>query len=72
MLGDSVVVVGVSLKRAGGGVRDSRLRREILVPVVAGCGVVANGLGLTTGASDGWGGGVARRRSSLSTYVPIL
>lgn len=66
------MVVGVSLKSAGGGGLVSRLRIEILVPIVAGCGVVARGLGLRTGASDGWGGGVARSRSSLSTYVPVL
>lgn len=53
MLGDSVVVVGVSLKRAGGGVRLSKLRRDTLLPVVAGCGVVAKGLGFITGASEG-------------------
>lgn len=53
MLGDRVVVVGVSLKRAGGGARASKLRSETRVPAVAGCGVVANGLGLTMGASEG-------------------
>lgn len=50
--------------------RTSRLARESLVPAVAGCGVVARGFGLMAGASDGCGGGVARRRSSFRTYVP--
>jgi len=35
-------------------------------------GVVANGFGLIIGASDGWGGGVARCRSSLRMYVPSV
>lgn len=30
-----------------------RVSRESFVPDVAGCGVVASGLGLTTGASEG-------------------
>lgn len=47
--------------------RMSRLARHSLVPLVAGWGVVARGLGLTAGASEGCGGGVARRRSSLRT-----
>ncbi len=41
------------------------------MPAVAGWGVVASGFGLTMGASEGWGGGVARSKSSLRTYVPI-
>jgi hypothetical protein len=44
---------------------DSRL------PMVAGWGFVASGFGLTTGASDGCGGGVARWRSSFRTYRPV-
>jgi hypothetical protein len=32
---------------------------ESLTPAVGGVGVVASGLGLITGASEGWGGGVA-------------
>lgn len=47
--------------------RTSRLARHNLVPLVAGWGFVARGLGLTAGASEGCGGGVARRRSSLRT-----
>lgn len=41
------------LKVKGGMVRESIERRESCVPAVAACGVVANGLGLTTGASEG-------------------
>lgn len=36
------------------------LMRETCVPAVAGCGFVARGFGLTIGASEGCGGGVAR------------
>lgn len=44
--------------------------KDILVPDVAACGVVARGLGFIIGASEGWGGGVARCKSSLRRYVP--
>ena len=50
--------------------RTSRLIKDSLVPAVAGWGLVAKGFGFTTGASEGCGGGVARWRSSLSTYRP--
>jgi len=40
------------------------------VPDVAGWGAVDRGFGLTTGASEGCGGGVARCKSSFSTYKP--
>ncbi len=69
ILGDRVVA-GVGVLKAGGGARTSSRTRESLVPDVAGCGVVARGFGLMTGASEGWAGGVASRRSSFSTYVP--
>ena len=41
-----------------------------LMPAFGGVGVVARGLGLTMGASWGWGGGVARCRLSWRMYVP--
>lgn len=40
---------------------------DSFVPAVGGEGVVASGLGFCTGASEGWGGGVARCRLSRST-----
>lgn len=45
---------------------------EILVPAVGRPTVVARGFGLVTGASEGWGGGVARCKSSRRRYVPII
>ena len=51
--------------------RTSRLSSDSFVPAVAGCGLVASGFGLMIGASEGCGGGVARCRSSLRTYVPV-
>lgn len=66
ILGDTVVA-GVSVLNAGGGARTSKRTRESFVPAVSGWGVVARGFGLITGASDGWGGGVASRRSSFNT-----
>lgn len=41
-----------------------------LVPAVGGDGVVASGLVLTTGTSEGCGGGVAKYISSRKVYVP--
>ena len=41
-----------------------------LMPAFGGIGAVARGLGLTVGASWGWGGGVARCRLSWRMYVP--
>jgi hypothetical protein len=55
------------LYKSGGFARELRDNSEILVPAVAGCGVVARGFGLIIGASEGCGGGVARCRSSLRT-----
>ena len=49
------------------GFRDTK---DSLTPLVGGMLLVARGLGLMTGASDGWGGGVANCRSSRRTYVP--
>jgi hypothetical protein len=46
--------------------------RDSFVPALGGAMVVASGLGLCMGASEGCGGGVARWRSSRSTYVPIM
>jgi hypothetical protein len=46
--------------------------RETVVPAVAGCGLVERGFGLTTVASEGCGGGVARCKSSLRMYVPMI
>ena len=51
--------------------RGCTITSEHLTPLVGGRTFVARGFGLTTGASDGWGGGVARCKSSLRTYVPI-
>jgi hypothetical protein len=48
----------------------SRLSRVSRVPALAGWGVVERGFGLTIGASEGCGGGVARCRSSFNTYNP--
>ena len=49
-----------------------RLIKDTFTPDVGGAGTVARGLGLMIGASDGWGGGVARCKSSLRWYVPIV
>jgi hypothetical protein len=43
---------------------------ESLVPAEGGAIEVARGLGFAMGASDGCGGGVARKRSSRRMYVP--
>lgn len=59
------------LYKSGGARRELRDKSEILVPAVAGCGVVARGFGFIIGASEGCGGGVARCRSSLRIYVPL-
>lgn len=48
------------------------MQSESFTPAVGGPGVVASGFGLATGASDGWGGGVARRISSRKMYVPVF
>jgi hypothetical protein len=48
------------LYRSGAELRELNDNNDILVPAVAGWGVVARGFGLITGASEGWGGGVAR------------
>ena len=64
---DDTVVAGVRVLNVGGGARISRRRRESLVPEVSGCGVVARGFGLMTGASEGCGGGVASSKSSFNT-----
>ena len=53
------------LRNVGGFLRGSRLTRESLTPEVGGCGTVARGFGFTIGASEGCGGGVANKRSSL-------
>jgi hypothetical protein len=58
------------LKYEGAELRVLRDSNDIFVPAEAGWGVVARGFGLIIGASEGCGGGVARCRSSLSTYVP--
>lgn len=58
-------------KKVGGFFRGSKLTNDSLTPDVGGVGTVAKGLGFTIGASEGCGGGVARRRSSLRVYVPI-
>lgn len=41
------------------------------MPATVGCGAVLRGLRLVIGASEGWGGGVARNMSSFSVYVPV-
>lgn len=41
------------------------------MPATVGCGAVLRGLRLMMGASEGWGGGVARNMSSFSVYVPV-
>lgn len=53
-----------------GTLRELRESIETFVPAVAGCGVVARGLGFKTGDSEGCGGGVARCKSSFNVYVP--
>jgi hypothetical protein len=63
--------VTAEFKKVGGFFRASRVTRDNFTPVVGGVGSVARGLGFMIGASDGWGGGVARRRSSWSMYVPV-
>lgn len=49
-----------TLKRDDGSARELMDSRVTLVPPVAGCGLVASGLGLIMGVSEGWGGGVAK------------
>lgn len=61
-----------TLYKKGGELLELNDRRDSLVPAVAGCGVVARGFGFTTGASEGWGGGVARCKSSFKVYVPAI
>lgn len=58
------------LKYEGAELRVLRDSNDNFVPAEAGCGVVARGFGLIIGASEGCGGGVARCKSSLRTYVP--
>jgi hypothetical protein len=67
---DLVLLFVSTLNKSGAVLFELNESNDILVPAVAGMGVVANGFGLIIGASDGWGGGVARCRSSLRTYVP--
>ena len=52
------------LSECKGGCLFHKDNMDNLVPAVAGDGVVASGLLLTTGVSNGWGGGVARYISS--------
>ena len=61
----------LSLYSWGGTLRGLTMESESLTPAVGGPGVVASGFGLTTGASDGCGGGVARCMSSRKMYVPV-
>lgn len=60
------------LYSSGGFALELKESKDIFVPAVAGWGVVASGLGLIMGASDGCGGGVARCRSSFRIYVPAI
>jgi hypothetical protein len=60
------------LYKSGAELRELNDSSEILVPAVAGWGVVARGFGFIIGASEGCGGGVARCRSSLRMYVPAI
>lgn len=64
------VVEESPLYRKFGAGRLSSAMRETEVPALAGCGRVDSGFGFGTVASEGWGGGVARCKSSLSVYVP--
>lgn len=57
--------------RCDGGLRYLIATRESFVPATVGCGAVLRGLRLVMGASEGWGGGVARNISSFSVYVPV-
>lgn len=57
--------------RCDGGLRYLIATRESFVPATVGCGAVLRGLRLVMGASEGWGGGVARNMSSFSVYVPV-
>ena len=59
-------------KKVGGFFRGSSVTRDSFTPIVGGVGSVASGFGLMIGASDGWGGGVARSRSSWRMYVPAV
>ena len=59
-------------KNVGGFFRGSRLTRDNFTPQVGGAGTVVRGFGLTMGASEGCGGGVASKRSSWRTYVPVV
>ena len=64
--------VTLVVRNVGGLFRASRVTKDTLTPDVGGFGTVARGFGLTIGASDGCGGGVARRRSSFRMYVPAI
>lgn len=63
--------ITADFKNVGGFFRGSRLTKDNFTPQVGGAGTVVRGFGLTMGASEGWGGGVASRRSSCRTYVPF-
>lgn len=56
----ALVVVSERCNRGNWVGRGESMVGESLVPTEGGEGVVASGFGLWTGASEGWGGGVAR------------
>lgn len=61
----------LELYRFGGLLLLLVITSDIFTPEVGGVGTVARGLGFTIGASEGCGGGVARCKSSTSSYVPV-
>lgn len=50
---DRPLLLVSTLYKRGAKLREPKESREIFVPAVAGCGVVARGLGFVTGASEG-------------------
>jgi hypothetical protein len=61
---DLLLVEVFTLYSCGIAFRGLIIMSDNLTPEYGGAGVVAKGFGFATGASDGCGGGVARRRSS--------
>ena len=57
---DRVLPKALSLYSLGCALRGLTIKSDSLTPAVGGTGVVASGLGLAMGASEGWGCGVER------------
>lgn len=67
-----LAAVAIRNRVCGGGLRGAKVVSDSLVPAVGGPIVVASGLTLGVGLSEGWGGGVAKCSSSRRRYVPVV